>query len=146
MWWFVYAATAINLIVIWFMPKRLTRREIYVTWFFIVPINISVDMINNFYFHLYHLDGEGMQLRVHLIEWTLGPSYGIIFLNFMPQALRSFVWYTGGWVAYSVLFEWVTVHLHFLTYTGWKLWYSLLVYIAIFLLLRWHIRYIRKTP
>jgi hypothetical protein len=85
MWWFTYTALSINLLVIWFMPKRLTLKEIYVTWFIIAMINLSSDFVLCLYFKLYELDGSGIQLRVHLLEWTLGASYGIIFLNFMPK-------------------------------------------------------------
>ncbi|MEK3853799.1 hypothetical protein [Cytobacillus sp. FSL H8-0458] len=32
MYWVPYLSLAINLIVIWFMPKHLTNKEIYVSW------------------------------------------------------------------------------------------------------------------
>jgi hypothetical protein len=146
MWWFVYTAAMINLIIIWFMPKRLTRREIYVTWLVIVAINLSVDLMLSLYFKAYELDGKGIQPQVHLIEWLLGPSHGVIFLNFMPKRIRTFAIYVMGWLVYSLLFEAVTVHLHFVNYYTWKLWYSAIVYLLTFLFLRWHIWFIRKNP
>jgi hypothetical protein len=145
MWWFVYTALAVNLSIIWCMPKRLTRKEIYVTWFIIALLNLSSDFIFNLYFKLYELDGPGIQLRVHLLELSLGASYGIIFLNFMPHRISTFIWYLIGWLAYSVLFEAVLVYIHYVNYSGWRLWYSAIFYFFSFLFLRWHIHYIRTN-
>ncbi|MFP5111945.1 hypothetical protein ACSU64_06140 [Bacillaceae bacterium C204] len=145
MWWFTYTALSINLLVIWFMPKRLTLKEIYVTWFIIAMINLSSDFVLCLYFKLYELDGSGIQLRVHLLEWTLGASYGIIFLNFMPKKVHKFILYLTVWVAYSLFFEAVLVHLKYVNFTGWKLLYSAPYYICAFLFLRWHIHFIRTN-
>jgi len=144
MWWLLpYIALIINIFIIWFMPKRLTNQEIYVTWFIIALINLSSDVVLSLYYKLYELAKPGIQLRVHIIELTLAASYGIIYLNFMPQKLLKFVLYTVIWVAFSLFFESVLVHFKFINYTGWKLLYSVPYYIFAFLFLRWHIHYIR---
>ncbi|WP_127588797.1 hypothetical protein [Paenibacillus koleovorans] len=74
MWWSTYFALAINLIIIAFMPKRLTKVEIYVTWIIIVCINLSSDIILALYFKLYELDEPGIQFMV--------PRRMIIFARF----------------------------------------------------------------
>jgi hypothetical protein len=145
MWWFTYIALVVNLLIIWFMPKRLTRSEIYVTWLIIACINLSADIILALYFKLYELDGKGIQLGVHFLELTLSPSYGIIYLNFMPRTVKNFIWYLIGWVSISVLFEYVLIHFRFINYSGWELWYSALFYPIPFLFLRWHLDFIRKN-
>jgi hypothetical protein len=144
MWWFTYIALAINLIIIWFMPKRLTHKEIYVTWFVIAIINLSSDIVLDLYLHLYHISSGGVQLRVHLLEWTLGASYGIIYLNFLPKTLKKFIPYLIVWTIYSFTLEAVLVHINYINYTGWRIWYSLPIYILYLIFLRWHIHYIRK--
>jgi hypothetical protein len=142
--WFPYTVIIINLIIIWFMPKRLTQKEIYITWMTITAINLSTDIIFDLYFNLYHFVGGGkVHLSVHIVEWTLGPSNAIIFLNFMPPIWRVFMFYLITWIAYSLLFEAFSLHFHFLSYTGWKLWYSAPVYLLVFLFLRWHLRFVR---
>ncbi|MBG9587865.1 hypothetical protein [Cytobacillus firmus] len=145
MYWFPYLSLAINLIVIWFMPKRLTNKEIYVSWAVIALINLSTDVTLSLYFRLYELNGGGVQLGVHIIELTLGASFGIIFLNFMPESRRSFFFYTAAWVIFSVLFEMLTVKLDFINYITWKWWYSAFYYFAAFLFVRWHLHYIRSN-
>lgn len=127
MWWLLpYTALIINILIIWFMPKRLTNQEIYVSWIIIAMINLSSDIVLSLYYKLYELGEPGVQLSVHLLEWTLAASYGIIYLNFMPQKIYKFMLYTIVWVAYSLIFESALVHFKFINYTGWKLLYSVL--------------------
>jgi hypothetical protein len=144
MWWIAYVALVINLITIWLMPKRLTKTEIYVTWFVIACVNLSTDIIMALYLDLYEIDQPGIQLRVHLLELTLSPSYGIIYLNFMPPKVKAYILYLVAWLIYSVLFEWLLVLGGFFIYKGWKLWYSPFYYLLALLFIRWHLHFIRK--
>lgn len=50
MFWVPYLALVINLLIIWFMPKRLTNREIYASWAVIALINLSTDVTLDLYF------------------------------------------------------------------------------------------------
>ncbi len=144
MYWLPYTILVINLLIIWFMPKRLTNKEIYVTWFVIALINLSTDVLLSFYFKLYELNGPGVQLAVHFIELTLGASFGIIYLNFMPFDWRSFTIYTSIWTVFSIIFELVMVKCQFINYMGWEIWYSIPYYIGAFLFMRWHLNFLRK--
>jgi hypothetical protein len=144
MWWIPYTALLINLVVIWLMPKRLSKVEIYAIWFVTVCINFSTDIVLAIYFDLYELAGEGIQLGVHLLEWTLSPSYGIIFLNFLPRRTFNWILYLIGWTVYSVLFEALLVNVDFVVYSGWKLWYSAIYYLLALLFVRWQLHFIRR--
>lgn len=139
-----YSILVINLLIIWFMPKRLTIKEIYATWFVIALINLSTDVLLSLYFKLYELNGPGVQLAVHFIELTLGASFGIIYLNFMPFNWRSFTIYTAIWTVFSIIFELVMVKCQFINYMEWKIWYSIPYYIVAFLFMRWHLVFLRK--
>lgn len=144
MYWLPYTILVINLLIIWFMPKRLTIKEIYATWFVIALINLSTDVLLSLYFKLYELNGPGVQLAVHFIELTLGASFGIIYLNFMPFNWRSFTIYTAIWAVFSIIFELVMVKCQFINYMEWKIWYSIPYYIVAFLFMRWHLVFLRK--
>ncbi len=145
MYWFPYSALAVNLLIIWLMPKSLTNKEIYVSWFVVALINMSTDLVLSLYFRLYELNGGGIQLGVHLLELTLGASFGIIFLNFMPKSLPNFIIYMAGWVIFSLVFEAITVHLKFINYFKWVWWYSAPYYTAACLFLRWHLHFLRSN-
>ena len=138
-----YTSLALNLLIIFFMKKRLTYREIYISWFVIALINLSSDVVLSLYFKLYELGESGIQLSVHLLELTLGASYGIIFLNFMPQHPFHFILYSAVWLVYSLLFEILMIRVNFINEYDWSLWLSGLYYILCFWFLRWHLRFIR---
>lgn len=142
--WLPYLVLFVALIIICFMPKRLSKVEIYVTWFVVALINSSVDIVLSFCFHLYSLAGEGIQFSVHIIEITLGSAHAILYLNFMPVKKRAFLWYLSGWLVYSVALEAIFVHFDFIHYSGWKLWYSAIFYIVALLYTRWHLFFIRS--
>ncbi|HWJ79950.1 MAG TPA: hypothetical protein VNR61_17955 [Niallia sp.] len=142
--WFPYVILFLALLLIWYMPKHLSKVEIYVTWFVIALINLSVDIVLSFVFNLYELGEEGIQLSVHIIELSLGSAHGIIFLNFMPQKRKRFLSYFLFWLIYSVLLEAGLVHFKFIHYSGWKLWYSFIFYSLALLYTRWHLFFIRS--
>lgn len=144
MYWLPYLILVINLVIIWLMPKNLTKQEIYISWCVIALINLSTDVVFSFYFKLYELAGPGVQLAVHMIELTLGASFGIIFLNFMPEKIRSFLLYAAAWIVISMIFELAFVKVHFLNYFTWKPWYSPPYYFAALLYMRWHLWFLRK--
>jgi hypothetical protein len=41
---------------------------------------------------------------------------------------KKTVWYIIGWTGFSLFFEWLCVKNHVLTYTGWKIYYSIPTY------------------
>lgn len=144
-WWFIpFTSLVINLLVIYFMPKHISKKEIYISWFVIALINLSSDVVLSLHFNLYELGREGLQLRVHFIELTLGASYGIIFLNFMPKDRMKFAVYTILWVAYSIVFELLMMKVNFITTYEWEIWYSVPYYFLCCWFLRWHLHFIRN--
>ncbi|WP_400243912.1 hypothetical protein AB3U99_22240 [Niallia sp. JL1B1071] len=144
MMWFPYIYLIFTLIIIWFMPKRLTKVEIYVTWFVVALINLSSDIILSFVFHMYELGPKGVQLSVHLIELTLGSIHGILYLNFMPHDVKKFIPYFFAWFVYSILLESILIYFGFITYSGWSLWYSGIYYVIALIYTRWHLNFIRS--
>lgn len=126
------------------MPKRLTKVEIYISWFVIAMINLSSDVVLDLVFNLYSLNGGKVQLSVHFIEWTLSASYGIIYLNFLPHKRIQFIIYLFGWLLYSCLFEYMLVHFNFINYSGWKLWFSVPYYLFALLFMKWHLKFIKS--
>ncbi|MBO7743243.1 hypothetical protein I8J29_03490 [Paenibacillus sp. MWE-103] len=138
------AVAAINLLIIWFMPKRMSGLEIYATWFTVAAINLSVDIILCLYFKLYEINGPGIQLWVHVLELVLGPSFGILYVNFMPESRRRFLIYAAAWLVFAVLLEALLVHVRFIVYMHWHLAYSACFYACALLFARWHRRFMRR--
>lgn len=142
--WFPYLATAINLLIIWFMPKNLTKQEIYILWLVLSAIAFCTDLLFGGVFDLFDYGpNSDVTLWGYPIELLLSPSSGIIFLNFMPKERVRFVKYFILWVVFSTCFEWLSLKFNCIFYKGWQLWYSTVIYIFTFIFIRWHFNFIR---
>lgn len=141
----VYAAVIINLLIIRFMPKHVSKLEIYVTFLMLVALNTLTDVVIAVILDLFDYGPDGkVGVGEFIAEIFISPTFGIIFMNFMPRDLKKYLLYLAGWVAFSLGFEWLTVKSNYMTYKGWTLWYSAVAYVVIFLLIRWNLGFIRK--
>ncbi len=135
---------AILIIFIWFMPKHMKRRDIYIIWISMSYVELVVDLYLDKVLDLYYFAGSNeLNPGVLTIKLFTAPVFAIPFLNFMPNKISRFIPYWLLWAAFATFFEWTTVHFGYLTYTGWKLWYSAVFYTLIFPLVRWHYYYIK---
>src|SRR4051794_9709801 len=89
---------AVNLVIIWLMPKRLTRAEIYVTWAIVILIAFILDGIQGAALDLYYFFNEKVEIPDVIVQLVAG-SYGPIVANFMPKKFGRFVVYTICWTA-----------------------------------------------
>lgn len=59
---------AISLVVIvWFMPKRLTRQEMYIIWIIVSYVEITVDLSLGHINDLYYFAQEQKSVQKHLV-------------------------------------------------------------------------------
>ncbi|WP_216830603.1 hypothetical protein [Alkalihalobacterium elongatum] len=142
----IYASivVAILLLINWFMPKHMKPRDMVIIWISLSWLEIVVDFYLGYVMELYYFGGtEQLSTAAFTVKLFMSPLFTIPFLNFMPKKFPRFVPYWLAWAAFSTFFEWTTVHFDYLTYTGWKSWYSAIFYIFIFPLVRWFYYYIR---
>lgn len=144
MYAFACITVACTLIIIWFMPKHLSRKEFYITWITMAAVTIYTDLTFGLVFDMYDFVSPDTPLLDLFVQATLPPSFGIIFLNFMPKSLLHFIPYLLFVVLISLLYESLSVAFAFLIYKGWKLWYSAPFYFFGMIYLRWHLHYIRS--
>lgn len=144
--WFMFAATLAGNLAVWRMPKHLTVREMYASFVMLAWINLATDCFLSQTIPLYYM-GETplMEWYSFIVESLMGPSFGLIYLNFLPQNEYRIPIYLSTWVTASVVFEAICVSIGYLVYTGWKLWYSIFAYIIIFFCLRWHLNFLRDS-
>ncbi|MBP1934856.1 hypothetical protein J2Z37_004876 [Ammoniphilus resinae] len=144
--WFPYTILIINLLIIWFMPKRIAKQEIYILWFALAAIALYTDVLFGVVLDLFDYGKSPKVVFLELpIEALLPPSFGIIFLNYMPKDRMKYLRYMICWVVFSTFFEWITVCIDYLSYKGWKLWYSAVIYTIVFIFIRWHYYFIRRV-
>ncbi|WP_170885722.1 CBO0543 family protein [Bacillus alkalicellulosilyticus] len=117
----------------------------YIIWISFSFLEIVVDYYLGHTLELYHFaeEAEKLSLEAFTTKLFMSPLFAIPFLNFMPNKFSPFIPYWLLWAAFATFFEWTTVHTGYLTYTGWKLWYSAIFYTFIFPIVRWHYYYIK---
>lgn len=142
---FPYITLAITIAIIWFMPKQLSRKEIYITWGFMAALTVYTDLSFGAVLDLYDF-GNSPKIDFYdlPLQATLPASFAIIFLNFMPQRKIHFVIYLILTVLFSLIYEWISLLTEYLVYKGWKMWYSIPFYVIGMLFLRWHLFFLRK--
>jgi hypothetical protein len=138
-------ATIVAILIVWFMPKRLTRQEIYNTWILVAFLARTSDQFLALVFHLYDQDGPGVTWQVIVIQTLFSGAIGVIVANFIPKNKLAFFTYAIGWTLFSVVFEWITIRVGYLTYYNWSLWYSAGLYLLGVIFLRWHLSFLRKS-
>lgn len=127
-----------------FMPKRLTRIEIYATSFFSLFYGKTVDEILDLKKNFYGYFGKGLQYIGLVMQFLIYPTVNLLFLNYFPHKLRNRILYILGWSVFSILFEQLTRKKKFFYYTKWKWWYSALLYPFIFTTLFLNLWFVRK--
>jgi hypothetical protein len=99
-------------------------------------------------FKLYFFgDNPTYELSGGLFHFFMYPCASILFLYVYDKWElygRKTIWYILFWTGFSLFFEWLSVHNRALTYTGWKLYYSIPTYPLTAVLLIVLFRFIKK--
>lgn len=143
---FISISTVIFIVIAVFMPKRMTKLEIYTTINFVITLVVIIDTIIDLKYNKYGYIAPGVQLYASMIQITIYPALSTIMLNFFPidSSIKAKVFYILGWSLFSTFFEYLSLKSGFLYYNGWKLWYSLLAYPIIFLVMVLNLYCIKK--
>ncbi|RXT07989.1 hypothetical protein [Ammoniphilus sp. CFH 90114] len=136
--WFILTFSALSVIIYAFI-KPLFPKPIRISiWIYIIFLVQSVDYILGVKpYDLYDfMDKPRWEFTYGISHFTLYPVLGYLFLHFYYKNNYKglkLVTYILICAILSVLFEWTTVQFNVLTYKGWKLWYSGVVYILVFI-------------
>jgi hypothetical protein len=119
------------------IPKRLTKHEVYTTSLFAYVLSSTTDLILADKYHLYRYFDKGIQYMDIVAMIGIYPAISVIFLNLFPfkKGLMSKVFYILTWTIFAMAYEWTAEQTEFFTYTGWKLWYSTLIYPSLLIIL-----------
>lgn len=147
---FMSITTIVAILIVVIMPKQLTKQEIYCTWIVMALLTRTFDQLLDQVFHLYdqleQYDVDGCTNWQVIVLQSLFPgAIGVIILNFMPKDILTFLAYSIGCTLFSVVFEWITLRVHYLTYYNWSLLYSAFVYFGGIIFLRYHLSFLRKS-
>ncbi|WP_375709388.1 CBO0543 family protein [Niallia sp. NCCP-28] len=141
----LFVSIAIFIAIIFIMPKRLTMIEYYATSLSSIILQLLTDLYLEFKYHLYGYFSSQIDWISLLIFFFIYPPVNIIFLNFYPyksKILKKSL-FLSFWVIFSVSYEWVAVKTEFFYYSGWKLWYSAIIYPVLFIILLLNLKLVR---
>jgi hypothetical protein len=142
---FAIIVSIINGIIIIFMPKHMTKKEIYINWFILAYLALFLDILIGVVWDMFDYGpAASVELGTLIIEAVLPVSFGIIYMNFIPKDKKKYILYLIFWVLFSCFFEWLSVILGFMKYKTWTLFYSFLCYTGLYPFLYWNLNFIRK--
>lgn len=141
--WYPYTLIALFLLILLFMPKRLTLREIYFSLGILGFGTWLGDVLVGDVFKAFQL---GPSSKTYIIDYLfvtiIPPAIGLIYLNFLIH--NKSVLYQWLWVVLSFLLEYGAVYFGYMKNIGWKTWYSLPVFILVFIVfLPLHLKILR---
>jgi hypothetical protein len=147
--WFFIITTLIMFLL--FLPIRnyFPSGVVIIIWVFNIFYVASIDyFLLATPFKMYTFgDNPTYELSGALFHLLIYPCASIIFLygydKWQLYGKKS-AWYILCWTSFSLFFEWLCVKNHALTYTGWKVYYSIPFYPITSVLLILLFRYTKK--
>jgi hypothetical protein len=135
-----------SLIVIFFVPKRLSKLELYTSSLFAAFLGTIADVYLDVKFDWYGFFNKGADWHYIPILLFVYPAANILLLNFYPEHKRFTykVLYILGFSCITLIFEYISLHTEIFYYNEWKLWYSAICYPFLYLILRLHLLLIRE--
>ncbi|MEO2077151.1 MAG: hypothetical protein ABGX20_17430 [Bacillus sp. (in: firmicutes)] len=147
-WYFILTTAAI---IAFYLPirKYFPPVIVIIIWVFNIGFVSTIDyflLATPFKLYIYG-DNPTYEASGALFHLFMYPCASLLFLygydKFQLYGKKTFV-YIVGWTGFSLLFEWITVKNHALTYTGWKLYYSIPFYPTTAVLLILLFRFTKK--
>jgi len=144
--WFPLVFGSLALLIMLFIPKRMTAGEIYATFGVVAFVTLAIDIyLMASWLDVFDLGSPDINGLADLVTYSVVPSsLAVIFLNCFKSEKK---WvYVVLFTLISFLFEFILVQVGYMNLKGWQSWYSIPVYLAVYgLWLPWHLRLIRKT-
>ena len=141
----IFSIVVFNLVAC-FIPKRLTKLEIYSSSLFALLLAVITDKFLDIKYDLYGYFGVGLEWQTVVVAVGIYPSANVIFLNYYPcyGSVSEKARYILGWSLFAVAFEWASVKAGYFYYHDWTLWYSIVCYPPIYYILALNLKFIRK--
>lgn len=131
-WYFIFTSA---IIICFYLPIRKYFDPVIVItiWMYNIALVSTIDyflLATPFKLYIFG-DNSTYELSGALFHLFMYPCASLLFLfgydKFELYGKKT-VWYILLWTGFSLLFEWVCVKNHALTYTGWKIYYSIPFY------------------
>jgi hypothetical protein len=142
--WYALAWGTVSLIIMLFMRKRISWREIFFIFGVIGYITWMIDMVVAKTFDLFDLGNPKIEGLGDIFTFGIIPSaLSVIFLNYYKPENK---WGLAVlFSALSFLFEWGMVQVGYMKLKDWTTWWSIPVYLVMYVLvIPWILDFLRK--
>jgi hypothetical protein len=143
--WFFIITTVIFFSLFWVIRKYFPPIIVLIIWVYNMAFVASIDycLLASPFKLYYFSDNKTYEFSGALYHLFVYPCASILYMYVYDKWElygKKTVWYILAWTAFALFFEWLSVKNHALTYTGWKLYYSIPTYpiAAILLLVLFH--------
>jgi hypothetical protein len=147
--WYFIITTVIILSLFYLIRKYFPFVIVMIIWLCNVVYVATIDyflLATPFKLYIFG-DNPTYELSGALFHFFMYPCASIIFLFIYDKFElygKKTAWYILFWTGFALFFEWLSVKNHALTYTGWKLYYSIPFYPITSILLIMLFRFIKK--
>lgn len=143
---FLIASIVIYNGIAFFMPKRISKLEVFASSLFALFLEYLANYIFDFIEKMYGYFQPGIDLLSFIVVLGIYPAINTIFLNYYPYKgkLQSKLIYILGFSLYSLFYEWLSIKSKYFYHDGWSLWASLFTYPIIFGIIILNLKLIRK--
>ncbi|WP_261130538.1 hypothetical protein [Bacillus sp. Marseille-Q3570] len=133
--WIILSTLVVTYLVIILIPKRF---PVHITFLVLAASMVVAKGTNHILgappLDLYDFNDTGEFEVFDFLIWFTYPPFGYFFVYLYDRwnlkGLRIF-FYIVSWTAFAVFFEWLTLKAHVFTYKGWRLEYSIPVYLIV---------------
>jgi hypothetical protein len=116
--------------IAFFMPKRLSKLEIFSSSLFSMFLQYMADYTLDLIHGLYGYFKPGADMLTFVVIFGIYPAINTIFLNYFPLKGKAFnkLTYMLGWSLFSLFYEWLSMKSKYFYHNGWTLGLSLISY------------------
>lgn len=148
--WVMIVSSFVVFCIFLMIRKHFHPIVIIVIWIFMIAFVEAIDyFLAASPFKVYYCgDNITYEPATGVIHLFLYPGYSFIFLYMYDKwNIRglNLILYCACWTVFSIGFEWFFLVTKVFTYTGWKLYYSILVYPLSNFILIWLFHFIKKN-
>lgn len=142
-WWYPAILSVILLLIVFFMPKRLNWKEIYITFGIIGYILWMIDMTIAVPFDVFDLGDPQKEGIPELTLFGIIPScLSVIYLNLFKEDKKWFL--VIFFVITSLILEWLTTKVGLMKNYN-NLYSTPIHFVAYAFYLPWHLKFIRRN-
>ncbi|MFX3625696.1 MAG: CBO0543 family protein [Ectobacillus sp.] len=120
-----------------FIRERISGIEILTTTLFAGLLQVLADKFLDIKYDLYGYFDKGLEWKTLIYVIGIYPAVNIIFLNYFPRMkdVKDKILYILCWWILGVVFEILFMWTGTFYYNSWKLWYSVIIYLVLYLIL-----------